>query len=233
MVYSRSVIVEQARLWLGRKESDGSHKVIIDTYNSHKPLARGYKVKYTDAWCSTFVSAVAIKCGYTNIIPTECGCEKHIQLFKKIGRWIENDAYVPKAGDIIFYDWQDNGNGDCAGYADHVGIVEQVVGNTITVIEGNMNNCVGRRTLAVNGKYIRGYGVPAYDENVVVSTSFKVGDAVQLISGATYYDGKSIPSWVMKSKLYVREVKGDRVVVSTQKTGAVTGAVHKRYLKKI
>ena len=231
MVYSRSVIVEQARLWLGRKESDGSHKVIIDTYNSHKPLARGYKVKYTDAWCSTFVSAVAIKCGYTDIIPTECGCEKHIQLFKKIGRWVENDAYVPKAGDIIFYDWQDNGNGDCTGYADHVGIVEQVVGNTITVIEGNMNNCVGRRTLAVNGKYIRGYGVPAYDENVVVSTSFKVGDAVQLVSGATYYDGKSIPSWVMKSRLYIREIKGDRIVISTQKTGAVTGAIHKKYLK--
>ena len=73
--------------------------------------------------------------------------------------------------------------------------------------------------------------MPKYDKEVIVTTSFKVGDAVQLISGATYYDGKSIPSWVMKSRLYIREIKGDRIVISTQKTGAITGAVHKKYLK--
>ena len=110
---------------------------IIDLYNGHKPLARGYPVKYTDAWCSTFASAVAIKAGLTDIIPTECGCEKHIQLFKKLGSWQENDAYVPKPADYIFYDWQDSGAGDCTGAADHVGIVEKVSGQTITAIEGN------------------------------------------------------------------------------------------------
>ena len=55
-----NTIVAQAQTWLGCKESDGSHKKIIDVYNSHKPLARGYAVKYTDAWCATFVSACAI-----------------------------------------------------------------------------------------------------------------------------------------------------------------------------
>ena len=39
-----SKVVEQAKAWLGLKEADGSYKVIIDTYNSHKPLARGYAV---------------------------------------------------------------------------------------------------------------------------------------------------------------------------------------------
>ncbi len=58
-----SKVVEQAKAWLGYKESNGTHKTIIDVYNSHKPLARGYKVKYTDAWCATFVSAVAVKLG--------------------------------------------------------------------------------------------------------------------------------------------------------------------------
>lgn len=158
-----SKVVGQAQAWLGRKESDGSHREIIDVYNSHKPLARGYAVKYTDAWCSTFVSAVAIKLGYTDIIPTECGCEKHIQLFKNIGAWLEDENRVPNAGDIIFYDWEDNGVGDNRGNSDHVGIVEKVEGTTITVIEGNINNSVGRRTLQVNGRYIRGYGVPKYD----------------------------------------------------------------------
>ena len=162
-----SKVVEQARAWLGKNESNGTHKEIIDVYNSHRPLPRGYAVKYTDAWCSTFVSAVAVKLGYTDIIPTECGCEKHIQLFKKIGCWIENENRIPKAGEIIFYDWNDTGSGDNVGNSDHVGIVEKVEGSTITVIEGNINNSVGRRKIAVNGKYIRGYGIPKYDVEIV------------------------------------------------------------------
>ena len=166
MSYSRSKIVDQAKSWIGRKESDGSHKEIIDVYNGHKPLARGYKVKYTDAWCATFVSACAIKCGYTEIIPTECSCEQMISLFKKLGVWVENDAYTPSAGDIIFYDWQDNGVGDNTGRSDHVGIVEKISGNTLVIIEGNCSDSVKRRTLKINGRYIRGYGVPKYDAEV-------------------------------------------------------------------
>lgn len=158
-----SKVVAQAKKWLGLNEADGSHKQIIDIYNGHKPLARGYKVKYTDAWCSTFVSALAIKLGYTDIIPTECGCGAHIELFKKIGSWVEDENRTPRAGDIIFFDWDDNGNGNNTGYPEHVGIVEKVTEKTITVIEGNKDNSVSRRKIAVNGKYIRGYGVPKYD----------------------------------------------------------------------
>ena len=165
MSYSRNAVVKQAQSWIGCKESDGSHKKIIDVYNSHKPLARGYKVKYTDSWCAAFVSAVSIKCGYTAIIPTECSCPQMIELFKDLGEWVENDAYKPSAGDIILYDWNDSGSGDNTGTPDHIGIVEKVSGNTITVIEGNKSDAVGRRTLAVNGKFIRGYGVPKYGSN--------------------------------------------------------------------
>lgn len=180
----RQKVVSIAQGWIGCKESDGSHKKIIDTYNAHKPLARGYAVKYTDAWCSTFASAVAIVAELTDIIPTECGCQNHIALFKSLNSWQENDAYVPEPGDYIFYDWQDNGVGDNTGYADHVGIVEKVAGSTITVIEGNYGNAVKRRNLQVNGKYIRGYGVPKYDSKADtkdepnVSGELKVGDTV-------------------------------------------------------
>ena len=161
-----NTILDVARGWLGCKESNGSHKKIIDLYNNHKPLARGYKVKYTDSWCATFVSACAIKCGYTDIIPTECSCNQMINGFKKIGRWCEDDSHVPSPGDVIFYDWQDSGKGDNKGSSDHVGIVEKVEGSTITVIEGNKNDAVGRRKLQVNGRYIRGYGLPKYDAKV-------------------------------------------------------------------
>lgn len=159
--YANSVIT-QAKKWLGYNEGNGSHRIIIDVYNRQKTLPRGYKVKYTDDWCATFVSAVAVKLGYTDIIPTECGCEKMIEKFKKLGAWVENDAYTPAPGDIIFYDWNDTGSGDCKGFADHVGIVEKVSGKTITVIEGNKGDKVARREIKVNARYIRGYGVPKY-----------------------------------------------------------------------
>ena len=159
-----SKVVAQAEAWIGCKESNGSHEKIIDVYNSHKPLARGYELKYTDAWCAGFVSAVAIKLGYTSIIPTEVGCGAMIELCKKKGIWHENENFTPCAGDIIFYDWDDSGKGDNKGGSDHVGIVQKVVGKTIYVIEGNYNNAVGVRKIAVNGKYIRGYALPKYDE---------------------------------------------------------------------
>ena len=175
--YAKNVVA-QAIAWLGKNEADGSHREIIDIYNSHKPLARGYKVKYTDAWCATFVSAVAVKLGYTDIIPTECGCSKMIELLKGIGAWKEDDAYVPKVGDILFYDWQDNGSGDNTGSPDHVGIVERVVGDTIHVIEGNYSNSVKRRYIRVNGKTIRGYGVPKYDTEPVTKTITQIAREV-------------------------------------------------------
>lgn len=197
----RQKVVGIAQGWIGCKESNGSHRKIIDLYNSHKPLARGYPVKYTDAWCSTFASAVAIAAGLTDIIPTECGCEKHIQLFKNIGSWQENDAYVPSPGDYVFYDWDDSGAGDCTGSADHVGIVEKVSGQTITVIEGNYSNSVKRRNIAVNGRYIRGYGVPKYSSKAAngntgastpapstgsTTSELKVGDVVNF-TGSKHY----------------------------------------------
>lgn len=160
----RALVVSTARAWLGCKESDGSHRPIIDLYNSHKPLARGYAVKYTDAWCATFVSAVAIKCGLTDIMPTECGCGKMIELYRAhaLSKWQEDESITPQPGDVVFYDWEDSGSGDDKGAADHVGIVSSVSGDTLKVIEGNYSNAVKERTLKVNGRYLRGYGLPAY-----------------------------------------------------------------------
>ena len=72
-------------------------------------------------------------------------------------------------------------------------------------------------------------GVAIYPEVVesVSKSNFKIGDEVKLIPGSTYSSGNSIPSWLFRSKLYVREIrKNGDIVISTQKTGAVTGVVH-------
>lgn len=170
MSKNAKTILDIARGWIGRKESNGTHKEIIDVYNAHKPLARGYKVKYTDSWCATFVSACAIKANCTDIIPIECSCNQMIKKFQNMGRWTEDDAHIPHLGDVIFYDWQDNGRGDDRGSSEHVGIVEKVENGKITIIEGNKSDAVARRVLNVNGRYIRGFGCPAYDNTAHVTT---------------------------------------------------------------
>ena len=160
----RMEMVHTAETWLGCKKSDGSHRDIIDLYNSHTLLTRGYEVTYDDAWCATFVSAVAIGCNRTDYIPTECGCEPQIELFQERNTWQEDDGYVPLPGDIIFYHWECTELGDCGGWSDHVGIVVGTLGPFIKVIEGNKDDAVAYRITVVNAPHIRGYGVPNYGQ---------------------------------------------------------------------
>lgn len=162
---SAKKLIETARLWIGTKEYDSDHQRILDLYNAHKPLARNYKVKISDHWCATFVSTMSIIAGTVNATGTECSCERFIEVFKKKGIWNEDGTITPKCGDIILFNWDTNKQGN-DGWADHIGIVESVAGNTIVCIEGNYNDGVGRRTINVGWGYIRGYASPKYDITV-------------------------------------------------------------------
>ena len=146
-------VLNVMRSWIGYSEANGKFRQIIDLYNSYLPLARGYAVQYTDEWCDTAVSAAAIQAGCVDLIGTECGCEKHIEIFKEKGIWIEDGTIVPLPGDIILYNW------DCQvqpndGYSDHIGYVESVSGQMITVMEGNYNEEVAGEV--IQGKYGNG-----------------------------------------------------------------------------
>lgn len=56
--------------------------------------------------------------------------------------------------------------------------------------------------------------------------SLKIGSEVKLIPGAKYASGANIPQWLFGYKLYIREIRSNgNFVISTQKTGAVTGVV--------
>lgn len=171
-------VLDIARSYIGCKESDGSHKKIVDLYNSHKPIARGYTLKYTDSWCDGFVSAVAIRAGAADLIGTECGCEEHVKIFKAKGIWIEDGKATPVPGDIIVYNWDDSTQPN-DGYSDHIGYVEQVSSGMITTIEGNYQDSVKRRTIRVGHGNIRGYARPKYAaENTATGGNymFSVGD---------------------------------------------------------
>lgn len=180
-------VLKVAQGWIGYSEANGKFKEILNIYNNHKPLARNYKIKTTDHWCDCFVSACAIKAGAVDIIGTEVGCERHIDIFKKKGIWIEDGSVKPRVGDIILFNWDDRTQPN-DGYSDHIGFVEQQYGNTIVCIEGNMNEKVGRRTINVGWGYIRGFARPKYDTNatVAVTTKKKSVDTIarEVIHGA-------------------------------------------------
>lgn len=167
--------VDYLAQYVGIKEGSAEHKAILAVLNN-SGLCTRYKMTVNDPWCATASSAAFIASGLADIFPcVECSCGNMIELAKKAGIWVENDAYVPKTGDAILYDWGDSGKGDCTGWPDHVGLVASVSGNTIRVIEGNMSNTVGYRNLAVNGRYIRGFITPKFSTKATSSGNGSAG----------------------------------------------------------
>ena len=106
----RQKVVDTAKAWLGVRAGSAEHANILKIYNAQDPLPRGTKMQTGWAWCAAFVSAVSLKLGYRDIMPTEMSCHQMVLLYKQLGRWIENDAYVPSPGDVILYDWDDGRN---------------------------------------------------------------------------------------------------------------------------
>ena len=160
----RNKLVSTAAYYLGTKQNDAQHKAIIDIFNQVKP--DGWAMTYSAYWCAAFASACAIKAfgidKAKKYFPLSANCGTIVSKAKKMGIWVENDAYTPKPGDWILYDWDDSGKGDNVGGPDHVGIVENVVWSKMEIIEGNYSKAVKERTLNVNGFYIRGFVTPKY-----------------------------------------------------------------------
>lgn len=166
------VTAEQVlNVYRGWINNANAHADVINTYNNHKPLALGVALSMYDAWCDATLSAAFIKAGATDLIGgTECGVERHIQLFKAKGIWHEDGSITPKAGDIITFNWDDSTQPN-DGFADHIGIVETVNGKTITTIEGNSNNAVRRCYYTVGDGNIRGYARPKYGAGSSTTTT--------------------------------------------------------------
>ncbi len=159
----RRMLVDTAQQYLGCCESDGSHRTIVDRYNSYVPSPRAYQLTYEDNWCAAFGSAIAMEAGLTDLIPVECSCEQQIMLFAAQGAWEEWDGYLPRTGDFIYYVWDEwRTKTDCTAWASHVGIVADTLGPVIKVIEGNKDDRVDYRYLFLNDITIRGYGLPDY-----------------------------------------------------------------------
>ena len=112
-------------------------------------------------WCACFVSWCANECGYidSGVIPKFAGCVNGVQWFKDRGRWQDN-SFEPSAGQIIFFDWDDENGQD--GVSDHTGIVEKVENGIVYTVEGNSGDTCRQKQYPVGYYEILGYGVPAY-----------------------------------------------------------------------
>lgn len=111
-------------------------------------------------WCACFVSWCADQCGYleSGIVPKFSLCSDGVDWFNGNGQWQGKD-YEPKAGDIIFFDWSNDGQD---GDADHVGIVEKCENGVVYTVEGNSGDACRQNSYPVGYYEILGYGCPRY-----------------------------------------------------------------------
>ena len=115
--------------------------------------------KQSFPWCDLFYDYLFVKCfGFETGRKMLCqpkysagaGCLYSAEYYKQAGRWHKN---APQPGDQIFFSYS-------PGEYSHTGIVEEVVGDTVTTIEGNTSDSVGRRTYNIGNQSIAGYGTP-------------------------------------------------------------------------
>ena len=116
-----------------------------------------YGFAQREEWCACFVSWCADQCGYieAGVIPKFSLCSAGMEWFESRGQFMDG-SYVPASGDLVFFDWGNDGS------IDHVGIVESVVDGTVYTVEGNSGDKVARRSYPIGYGQIVGYGVPAY-----------------------------------------------------------------------
>ena len=128
-------------------------KLALQSYNYGNGYLEWAKARggYTLANAAEFSDMVAQRMGWSSYGDKQY--VPHVLQYK--GRF-RDGSYTPAAGDIIFFDWGNNGT------IDHVGIVESVSGGTVNTIEGNSGDKVARRSYSIGSSNIYGYGVPAY-----------------------------------------------------------------------
>ena len=146
------------------------------------------------AWCDVFVDYLFVKtfgvekgrkaiCQPLN--SAGAGCLYSAQYYKDAGRW----RTTPEPGDQIFFSYS-------SGEVSHTGIVEQVNGDTVTTIEGNTSDSVGRRYYNIGDKKIVGYGRPDWS----AVTDWVVVEHGNIVNSSEWAKEEEKPVEVVKPK---------------------------------
>lgn len=150
----------------GRAFTSGGNQAIVEVALTQlgneggQPYWSWYGFEGRVEWCACFVSWCADQCGYleSGIVPKFSLCSDGVNWFDSNGQWQGKD-YEPKAGDIIFFDWSNDGQD---GDADHVGIVEKCENGVVYTVEGNSGDACRQNSYPVGYYEILGYGCPSY-----------------------------------------------------------------------
>ena len=175
--------IANCKKYLGCKESNGSHKKIIDIFNSSK--LKSFSVSYDDPWCAAFISAMAIETNMDKLIPISANCDEMYKKGVVMGIAIPKDKWIPKMGDIVFYDW------NLKGELDHVGTVDTLSKNIIHVLEGNKNNSVAYRDINYKNATITKIIRPRYNTEEKKPTYKSYCNAVLSTINGKYGNGES------------------------------------------
>ena len=103
-------------------------------------------------WCAIFVSWCEDQCGYieAKTAPSFAMVSDGGNWFAERGQWIE-PTETPMAGDLIFFDWEQDDS------RDHVGIVTSVVDGKVFTVEGNSSDRCRQKRYSLGDPVIFGY----------------------------------------------------------------------------
>lgn len=150
-------VIAIAKTQLGYQESTENYVVLEDgiTVKGYTRYGAWYGDPYGD-WCAMFAS-FCLHYGDVQDMPLDANCPNWVAQLQRAGLYQSQGDYVPKTGDLIFFD------GDGNGSPDHVGLVETVGSGEndilqITVLEGNSENRVQTKIYTMQDSSIFGYG---------------------------------------------------------------------------
>ena len=157
----KGILLSLARQFIGVNQFDDAHRFLVNLYNSGVRSYSGYRVSVYDDWCDIYVSSMYQLAGIIQLIDKEAYVPFHIQLMKNKGIWIGRST--PQAGDIVTFDWQQDGD------SDNIGIVEKVENGRIYTLEGNTSDHSDpdlskfvAKSYPINYDKIVGFGRPQY-----------------------------------------------------------------------
>ena len=146
-------------------QAGGSHFCIAEVAkpevgNGGSTYLKWFGAPNDDPWCAIFVSWCANQANVsTSIIPEEDYVPYMQSFFSSRGRYYPSKSqggnYTPAIGDLFFE------AGEYGGLQ-HVGIIIAVSSRSITVIDGNYNNQVGRHSYSLSSSELLGYASPNY-----------------------------------------------------------------------
>ena len=155
-----------AETQLGYQESERNYIELENgSLKGYTRYGAWYGVPYGD-WCAMFVSFCLDYAGVEDF-PLHCNCDRWVDILAESELYAEADAYMPRPGDLVFFDYKRSGttSDDAPAQANHVAIVAEVIPATpdkpaeLITIEGNRNDAVCCETRSLDDPRIIGYGM--------------------------------------------------------------------------